>query len=220
MNLSKDDRLASEGDRDAVHPRDKAANVLIDHFRKNDWPSGLNEIKVAERAEVVSFDSINSEVVLSIERHRAKGGAVYRQGMPMSAYQDYYMHFQVSLETGSVSYLGQFEGICHLSDLEALIDQLLSSDFFCLSVSEISPEEYEISEGVSNESKTIAGKKEAVQFALSFHDFFCREIKEKIIHLDIESTELSQAAAITPIYLRKRLVGLGEAAWNEREMLD
>lgn len=84
--------------------------TLIDYFDKNGWPVGVNEEKLNDRYSISDELYKVGWEVIEIERHRAIMGTTYHKGMPMNAYQTFWMRYAVQAKSEEVEELPERSG--------------------------------------------------------------------------------------------------------------
>lgn len=197
---------------------------LIDHFERNGWPSDLDANKVRSRATESNNDELPGFSVVKIERHRGILGSQYTKGLPMSAYETYYMCYAVHLSTLEVREQSEEIGNSYI-DLSEKISEDTDSEQFSLRVRALDEISFEISEDVYHEKAMIKSLDEAEKFCETFLnrfvDFFKENLEincgDKIIVSNHANEELVDQYRIQ---MKFELKKKAEQAWDNRESWD
>lgn len=190
-----------------------ALDILKNHFDKTGWPVEVTLKKLMDRYHITDNEDKNC-VTVEIERHRAVLGDTYIPGVPMSAYQTYWMRYDVNVQTGEVDDLGEQEGeiTVNISDL---VDRHLSFDYFWLSIEpeDDTPEIYRISEEVIGESILVSDCKEAESFVLSFCPGMVEYFKNSLSDQDIDRRTIERYVELYEKELRKQILQKLDSLW-------
>lgn len=165
-------------------PQTSAITRLIKYFDDgNCWPLHLNEQKIRERGQIVQDDEfLDSEIVL-IKRHRPILGCSYRRGLPMSAFQTYFMRFRIRNDGKEVTELSE-KPISVEADPGSMVDDYINRGTIDFHVEQTANDQYKIHESVSNSKAIVACLEDAIDFG--------REIAEQ--HLDFIYGQLKMEA--------------------------
>jgi hypothetical protein len=190
-----------------------ALDILKNHFDETGWPVEVTLKKLMDRYRITENEDKNC-VTVEIERHRAVLGETYIPGAPMSAYQTYWMRYDVNVQTGEVDYLGEEEGEVSVN-IPNLVDSHLSNDCFWLSIEpeDDAPEIYRISEEVIGESILVSDCKEAESFVLSFCPGMVGYFKDRLDDCDIDLRAIERYVELYEIELRKQLLQKLDSLW-------
>ncbi|WP_404360444.1 hypothetical protein [Methylotuvimicrobium sp. KM1] len=183
-----------------------ALDILENHFNKIGWPVDVTPKKLMDRYRITENEDKNC-VTVEIERHRAVLGDTYIPGVPMSAYQTYWMQYNVNLQTGEVDDLGEQDGDIAIN-ISGLVDSHLSFDYFWLSIEpeEDTPGIYRISESVMGESKLVSDYKEMESFVLSFCPGMVEYFKDRLGDEDIDLRIIERYVELYEIELREQIL--------------
>lgn len=83
---------------------------------------GLTAEKVRDRGRVL--ESTEEAVVFEVERHTAASGALYTEGMPMSAFITYWPRYRFEFETEELTQLEEHRPRTFDCNYDLLVDEL------------------------------------------------------------------------------------------------
>lgn len=148
--------------------------ILIDHFNKTSWPINLNEQKVRNRSSVTQDNESGCGQIVEIERHRPIHGAQYAKGLPMAAFETYFMRYAIPESGDNVIELAE-RSSCVDYDANALADEYTGFERVSLHAIKRG-EKYIILDSVSNDRVIVKTKEEAQRFG--------QEIADLVIDVD------------------------------------
>lgn len=196
----------------------KTLDFLISYFNDSGWPYEIDLKKLRSKSSISSIDSDPNIKKLKIERHRAILGAQYRQGLPMDAYQTYWMVYLINLSTGKVEDLGEEEGGCNV-DISGLIEKELDFEFFSLGIELMDNGEYRVSESVSG------GKIDAVSIDHAYKllsditpnriNYFKEELDNQELISQIEKDNFLSEYKVE---LQRQIINKLNDLWESREI--
>jgi len=155
--------------------------ILKSHFDTSGWPEHVNPEKLRDRFSFEKADA-DQTYVAKIERHRPVLGVTYTKGLGMSAFQTYFMQYEVNLETREVKEtpIKYLPVKSHDIDLEALVREALEWERFYLEVSSLDNGKFQIRETVSNHDAVVDSLDEAIAFARTLSDGFVEYFDETL----------------------------------------
>jgi hypothetical protein len=157
--------------------------TLIGHFNATSWPLDVNEQKLRKRYVIGHDDVLPRNYIVEIERHRSILGAEYTRGLPMAAYQTYYMRYAVQLQTKEVEELPDRNGEINV-DVDAIVDEHTNHESFSLSVKAIDQTRFVIREDVCGDEENISTLGDAKAFALSLADAIAEFFEDSAMGID------------------------------------
>lgn len=197
----------------------KVLTLLVSHFDKSGWPTGVGPEKLWERARVASFEESAGIAVVEIERHRAVVGASYIRGVGMNAFEEYFMRYSVDVVSGIAHELAERHGRYGVN-VAGLVDEHLSTDSFCLSISCAENGCFEIREDVSHESSIVSNLNEAREFVQTLGDLFSDCFSEILLGSFGENISSSTKQEMRRNYdkaLTSALLEQVDRLWESRE---
>jgi len=197
---------------------------LINFFEKTGWPFGINYNKFLKRASYTNHPDKSGCFVVEIERHRPILEASYTPGLPMSAFQTYWMRYAVHPETKKVKELPERKGEIYI-DIWGIVEEELTNGYnIDLVIEPIGSNKYRIFDYVSNKEKIISTLQEAKTFVLNFSKNFIDFFKDFRF---LESEELGiskeQEEKLFSEYketLKERIVDIAEDLWEKAKKSD
>ena len=196
--------------------RNDPVQILIDHFNKTSWPINLNEQKVRDRSSVTLNNESGCGQIVEIERHRPILGAQYAKGLPMAAFETYFMRYAITKSGDDVTELAERSSSADC-DANAIADEYTGYERVSLGVIK-KGEKYKIFDSVSNNREIVMTKEEAQRFGREIAD---SAIDEFTSHFrfgatkcltDVQRNELVGNVS-NSIY--KRIASLVDTAWND-----
>jgi len=194
---------------------------LINFFEENGWPLYINNNKFLERASYKIHPNKPECFVVEIERHRPILGAGYTRGLPMRAFQTYWMRYSVHPETKEVKELPEKKGEISIG-MCGIVNEELENGLE-LVIKPIGSNRYQISDHISKEEKVISTLQEAKSFAMNLSKCFIDYFKEFRL---AESEELGiskeQEKKLLSDYkkeLKEQIVDKVEYTWEKRKRL-
>jgi hypothetical protein len=190
-----------------------ALDILENHFDETGWPVDVTRKKLMDRYRITDNKDKNA-VTIEIERHRAVLGETYIPGAPMSAYQTYWMRYDVNVQTGEVDYLDEEEGKI-TANIPDLVDSHLSNDYFWLSIEpeDDTPGIYRISELVMKEAVLVSDCKEAESFVLSLCPRMVEYFKDHLGDYDADQFTVERYAKLYEIELCNQIWQKLDSLW-------
>lgn len=196
---------------------EQAVDILASKFDSEGWPLGLDYAKLMNRHQIASDDNYPGRIIVEIERHRSILSAQYTQGLPMSAFETYFMRYAVDVSTSAVQEISERTGGIDI-DLDFYVDEELLRDWFSPSI-EFENGRYKATESVSREEALIANQDELVGFLLTFVDPNCEYFLEQ---LDIHDGLLDEGKKVILLKYREiliaRLTDIAHDLWNKRDI--
>lgn len=196
--------------------------ILVVHFNNSSWPPYLNRDKLSERSSVLEYPKRPGWHLVKIERHQAAFGATYQKGLPMTAYQTYYMRYAVNQTTGEVEELpATYEDVdIEDFDLKGLIDEYLK-ETNDLSIESTDDGKYQIRDRTTKENITVSTWKEAENFAkkkgietADDYVFYLGETTE------ISKDQLEKIAPSCREYIESSIISEIQNLWHKRKKGD
>lgn len=195
--------------------QDNIVIILESHFQEHGWPLDVNRDKLYTRYRVESDDKDPSRFVVEIERHRAVLGDTYTRGLPMNAFETYFLRYSVDPETMSVKALPE-----RLGDLQINVYGLAESDISESVGLSIEPEDglYRVSDNVSNQQKLVSNLDEFKEFAISLAeplaDYYYESLSDRGgIDTDLQWKMFEEYSKALEAELLEQAVRL----WGERD---
>lgn len=146
-------------------------------FDQDGWPIDINENKLLDRGTISDDIYKPGWKIVEIERHRGALGSNYTPGLPMNAFQTYWMRYAVHLETGKVEELSEKDGDVTIDLHELVAEELENCEFNYITIEPHRGGDYEINDVVSVERKIISTLEQAISFGLERVPNFCEYIK-------------------------------------------
>lgn len=195
--------------------RDNVVEILESHFQEHGWPTDVDRAKLYARYRVVSEDKDPRRFIVEIERHRAALGDTYTRGLPMNAFETYFLQYLVDPEGMNVETLPERKG-----DLQINFYGLAESDMSEFVSLSIEPEDglYRVSENVSNQQKLVSNLDELKEFAISLAEphadyFYERLLDRGEMNEDSQCKIFEEYRKAIESELLEKVVGL----WGKRD---
>lgn len=189
--------------------------ILESHFQEHGWPLDVNRDKLYTRYRVESDDKDPSRFIVEIERHRAVLGDTYTRGLPMNAFETYFLRYSVDPETMSVKALPE-----RLGDVEIDINGLAESEIFqsvCLEIESVESL-YRVRDGVSNMEMLVSSLAETKEFAISLAEPLADYFYERLLdHGTIEEELQERLFKEYQNALEAELLAQAVRLWDERD---
>jgi hypothetical protein len=200
---------------------DTPLNILISHFDASGWPMDINLGKLLSRYSLTSDDNRPGWDIVEIERHRPILGTSYVRGLPMDAFETYYMRYAVHVLTPEVTELPERRGKISIN-VDDIVSNEMSNDMFSLNIEAIDEHKYEIREGTSGENTVISNIDEAKKFCESFLDnnveYFSDSLHRELAELEFTEEEIKKNLSEYETKMKKALLEKAEDAWQSREI--
>lgn len=157
---------------------EQAVDILASKFDGEGWPLGLDHAKLMNRYQIASDDNYPGRIIVEIERHRSILSAQYTQGLPMSAFETYFMRYAVNVSTSAVQEISERTGGIDI-DLDSYVDDELCFEQFSPSI-EFEDGHYKVTESVTNQEELIANQDDLVEFLSTFAAPYCDYFSEQL----------------------------------------
>ena len=197
---------------------------LITIFEKNGWPFGINYNKFLERASYTNHPNKPGWFVVEIERHRHILDTGYTPGLPMSAFQTYWMRYAVHPETKKVKELPESKGEIYIGIWGMVEEELTNGYSMDLVIEPIGSNKYRILDYVGNEEKVISTLQEAKSFVLNLSKNFISFFKEfrlsEMEELGISKEQREKLFSEYKEALEEKIVDIVENLWEKAKKSD
>lgn len=172
--------------------RDEAIQQMKVYFDQHGWPLHVDYNKLIDRASLSPETYEPGWTVVKIERHRPTLGATYTKGLPMSAFQTYWMQYALNPVTGEVIELAEEAGPLDI-DVSGLVDQELR-DCFGLEIEPIGDGKYQVYDNVGKRTQEVSNVEETIDFALANMQGWSDSFKEELLPTveGVSSEQMSQ----------------------------
>jgi hypothetical protein len=192
--------------------------LLIKKFEDTGWPLDLNYAKLIQRSNLSEDVDENGWSIIEIERHRSILGAEYLKGLPMDAYQTYYMQYAINGKTGDVKELPEKNGSIHVN-VSRLASHHIHSDFEVRieAIDEDAEEStYFLITDSDSKQKQIAKYHEAEDFLLSFSKANVDYFTEQLSYFELDDVKKQKYISDYEACIRSKLLTLAEEVWENR----
>ncbi|WP_284446903.1 hypothetical protein [Fluviibacter phosphoraccumulans] len=195
--------------------REDIVKILESHFQEHGWPLDVGREKLYDRYRVVSDEADTTRRIVEIERHRPILGDTYTRGLPMNAFETYFLRYSVDPETMSVKALPE-----RLGDVEIDINGLAESEIFqsvCLEIESVESL-YRVRDGVSNMEMLVSSLAETKEFAISLAEPLADYFYERLLdHGTIEEELQERLFKEYQNALEAELLEQAVRLWGERD---
>lgn len=197
---------------------------LTNFFEKNGWPLSINNNKLLERASYTNHPNKPGWFVVEIERHRHILGTGYTPGLPMSAFQTYWMRYAVHPETKEVKKLPERKGEIYI-DIWGMVEEELTNGYSMeLVIEPIGSNKYRIFDCVGKKEKVTSTLQETKTFALNLSKKFINYFKEfrlsEMEELGISKEQKEKLFSEYKEALEEKIIDIVENLWEKAKKFD
>jgi hypothetical protein len=198
---------------------DEAIQQMKVYFDQYGWPLDVDYNKLNNRASLSSETYEPGWTVVKIERHRSILSATYTKGLPMSAFQTYWMRYALNPATGEVRELAEEAGPLVI-DVSALVDEELENGFG-LKIEPSGNGKYQVYDNVvGKRAQEVSNVEETIAFALADMQGWSNYFKESLQREEgIAAEEIDQWVSEHEKYLQAQITEKAQQVWEEREEL-
>lgn len=193
-------------------------DILIAYFNDNEWPVDVNLKKLQSRSSVHSQDPDPNIKIVKIERHRAILGDQYINGLPMSAYQTYWMVYSIDLSMDDVEYLGEQQGKYEI-DIRGLIGKELDYENLNPEIELLNNNQYRAYENVFGEEKDVKSSDDIYEFLLDITSGYVDNFRMRV-DMDNAISKIEKDKFISEYQseLQRQLILKAKDLWDDREL--
>lgn len=183
------------------------------HAHVDELPRGLTAEKIRERGTVL--DVTEDAIEFEVERHKSASGALYTDGLAMSAFVTYWPRYRYDRDTGTLTELEERRPREFECDYDRLADELLAETFELRVEPRGNP--WVCEEQVVNKTVEVEGPEDVEAFAerlmrdWNLQRFFGPELEE-VLDAEERAAHFSRLEAALVAEARRH----ARAAWARR----
>ncbi len=192
---------------------------LTNWLEQHGWPQDVDKMKLLTRASIVRDESYPGCDIVRIERHRPILGTHYTKGLPMTAFDTYYMRYAVHDDGLRIDKLEDQVVECTV-DVEGLADSLTGFETLDLQIERLGAGQYRIVDSVGKDAADVSNLDEAITFGDEIAEGFSDYIYETFALEEegkFSQTELDELTIATVAAVRENVEFIIRELWRERD---